>query len=1041
MKVTLRNLALGAALVASTGMYALEPTVTLDWKTSENIEYAGGAMRCGNGVNGLIYVINNNQIIEVDGTKPEGSQTRVVYESATTLNKGLFIDDAGNFLVNYNWPTSASNWSKFRLISADFKTVKDIDIQKPTESEWEGNRSDLNGRAIGDFFSEEGGLCFLTASTQTKPIPVLIREGEQVVGEYDTEAEFTAANTMAYAQPAIESMEELDEDMFYDQFYYAASNAWVNAYPEGAEAVNLAVPTAETGLPEGWKGSTQNGFDVFTLGDTKYIVRAGYTTAWSPNFIISDEEGNVVYYTEYENPATTGNGCGLFARKVNETTVDLYQVYITGVAGKSFVAKYTVSIGGSEVTLPPLYITGGFNGWDPANPGEFTIGEDGLYTYDLKIESDGFKISTSKGDWDAFNAGAFWMEGMASYNIAAGNTYDVKIGDNPSAGNFNIAPGEYTLTVDFNNGTLKVDGEAYAFKAPELYLRGAFNEWGTTAKFNSDLTVGEDGYVVYTLNLDALEGEVKIADDAWGTNFGGVAIPAAGKYVLVAGGDNMNVTAMTDVELTFRLPADEGTPTLEVKCNQFVARKAYAYELGAVAGSDNEYTVSYKATAAATAATLVLTPAEGDAVRIALDAPKAGENTATVSLAGLEPGEYTWAVALEGNFEGQAAGIAYQSPANMAGVGEVRGGAVWVSDAEYEAYGYTVVGFGKAGGFLVYNPAGELLYDGIILANYEGFAATNQSSPFRGDALRGYAAFADWSDPGAGVWLVDPLNPTQNPRNMFAVEGATKATNGTFTYNGVATGSGTSCVAFQGQGAETKMFTFDEDIYANTLVRYTIGDNDYVDAAPSMVLTDYKSKMANTNIDVATVKDGFFVTQVRADGNDPNVPALMYFDNDGTYLWDAANKDLISNTVSAIAVNPAENLLALAGNGFINVYTLAFDEWDEPVLTLVNEITGLPAGTTSTAFVHMNFDAANNLHVFNRIGQNYTVYVLPGQSESLTPAKAEDVLKVSSAVESVLVAGEADVEYYNLQGIRVENPANGIYIRRQGNTATKVYVK
>ncbi|MCM1163618.1 MAG: Ig-like domain-containing protein [Muribaculaceae bacterium] len=33
---------------------------------------------------------------------------------------------------------------------------------------------------------------------------------------------------------------------------------------------------------------------------------------------------------------------------------------------------------------------------------------------------------------------------------------------------------------------------------------------------------------------------------------------------------------------------------------------------------------------------------------------------------------------------------------------------------------------------------------------------------------------------------------------------------------------------------------------------------------------------------------------------------------------------------------------------------------------------------------------------------------------------------------------EAPVEYYNLQGIRVENPQNGLYIRRQGNTVTKV---
>lgn len=35
----------------------------------------------------------------------------------------------------------------------------------------------------------------------------------------------------------------------------------------------------------------------------------------------------------------------------------------------------------------------------------------------------------------------------------------------------------------------------------------------------------------------------------------------------------------------------------------------------------------------------------------------------------------------------------------------------------------------------------------------------------------------------------------------------------------------------------------------------------------------------------------------------------------------------------------------------------------------------------------------------------------------------------------------APVEYYNLQGVRVDNPTNGLYIRRQGNEVTKVIVR
>ena len=49
-----------------------------------------------------------------------------------------------------------------------------------------------------------------------------------------------------------------------------------------------------------------------------------------------------------------------------------------------------------------------------------------------------------------------------------------------------------------------------------------------------------------------------------------------------------------------------------------------------------------------------------------------------------------------------------------------------------------------------------------------------------------------------------------------------------------------------------------------------------------------------------------------------------------------------------------------------------------------------------------------------------------------------------SDIEDIVVdadSSDAPVEYYNLQGIRVENPANGIYIRRQGSTITKVTIK
>lgn len=47
-------------------------------------------------------------------------------------------------------------------------------------------------------------------------------------------------------------------------------------------------------------------------------------------------------------------------------------------------------------------------------------------------------------------------------------------------------------------------------------------------------------------------------------------------------------------------------------------------------------------------------------------------------------------------------------------------------------------------------------------------------------------------------------------------------------------------------------------------------------------------------------------------------------------------------------------------------------------------------------------------------------------------------LKNTSGIEAVEAEANAPVEYFNLQGIRVENPANGLYIMRQGSKISKV---
>lgn len=94
MKLSLRSFALGAAMTALGAMNAQEPVVTQKWFTQEGLPAEGNSTnyRNGNGVNGKIYIANAAEIIEIDGSAPAGSQSKVVYTHTSALNRGFTMD-------------------------------------------------------------------------------------------------------------------------------------------------------------------------------------------------------------------------------------------------------------------------------------------------------------------------------------------------------------------------------------------------------------------------------------------------------------------------------------------------------------------------------------------------------------------------------------------------------------------------------------------------------------------------------------------------------------------------------------------------------------------------------------------------------------------------------------------------------------------------------------------------------------------------------------------------------------------------------------
>ena len=87
---------------------------------------------------------------------------------------------------------------------------------------------------------------------------------------------------------------------------------------------------------------------------------------------------------------------------------------------------------------------------------------------------------------------------------------------------------------------------------------------------------------------------------------------------------------------------------------------------------------------------------------------------------------------------------------------------------------------------------------------------------------------------------------------------------------------------------------------------------------------------------------------------------------------------------------------------------------------------------------HIGYDEALQAGLYVKDGDNFHA----DMSDHNQPVMRLFSSEAPSAVSAVGVeAADAPAEFYNLQGVRIAQPAAGLYIRRQGNTATKVLVK
>ncbi len=102
-----------------------------------------------------------------------------------------------------------------------------------------------------------------------------------------------------------------------------------------------------------------------------------------------------------------------------------------------------------------------------------------------------------------------------------------------------------------------------------------------------------------------------------------------------------------------------------------------------------------------------------------------------------------------------------------------------------------------------------------------------------------------------------------------------------------------------------------------------------------------------------------------------------------------------------------------------------------------------PTGINATGIVPMNnySEAETIIKTLEAFNQGKTLAVNGTEYITLNWMNEDQISGVDDVIADNLEDSDAPVEYYNLQGVRVENPSAGLYIKRQGNKATKVIIR
>ena len=550
MKKTLRNLMLaGAAALLATGASA--QTLEKVWEKNSGLPGAAGGgdlrfMTCDKDGKILVtdkgakkiktfnalfgaqdyldiapiieehYGTTSEVIDHIDTTVVEGVEVydTVMKEVTNVPGPGTLIasDDAGNILINTGFPNAASA-TDFIIIDAKLKNSYKLQLEMPEGAN--ATRCDQMGRIVGNMLSEEGAYMWLCLNNDKVAIIKVVNGEQDMDYSQASTACAVAVNTSCVAQPVYNTVAEIDALMddngdLTTSYWFRNRSYSQNVYQwseDGTEQTAIAL-TEATEAGSTTKNASQEGFEVFTLqGETYFVVPMttdGTTNGRGSNWGIYRASDQKLVAAWEENPQVgKGQGMGGFYVKPNDET----SVYISHFLAATVVGNYLFTVPKAEEP-EPLYVFGSFQDWTPAEALELTYAE-GVYSIEgiEFAEGGNFGLSTVKSDdWAAVNA--------ARYGFAENNAKAVK-GENaivkgegaiqvPYAGVWDIAVNLEAMTVTLSTET----PEPTPTPEPVVVPAGLNKVWEVTSGVPGSASGGEFRFA------SAKDGKILVTDKA-----------------------------------------------------------------------------------------------------------------------------------------------------------------------------------------------------------------------------------------------------------------------------------------------------------------------------------------------------------------------------------------------------------------------------------------------------------------------------------------------------------------------------------------------